>query len=372
MSPTAEALNAVRVAWAVKNAVPLAARPPWRWMSLAPTGDIAISTDAEARSSSVWKVERGTASHLADVPAEGRVSMISRSGGVFLLTDDQGATQVWTIAEPSAPRRLDTIQHAIVQTMSDSGRVLAGVGMRREPRRFDHPANVLSGNGIASMWRQGDDGRISEVPLPGMRVESVALRGDARAMVTVSLSKDYFERYVELWHLDEGGSPTRAGPMLVEQGQVRAVFSPDGRFLALVNETAKTIDVLDVADPSAPRHWARLTDLSLSELVVDFAADNAALAIGGRPELVQVWDIATPGEPRQVAAIEGLPAAVDYSHYHPASRELTVSDPAGTQWRFDLDDARLLGEACAWPGVDDDDVSWHRTFPGVEQRSLCP
>ncbi|MEU4443348.1 hypothetical protein AB0K14_13905 [Actinosynnema sp. NPDC050801] len=372
VSPTAEALNAVRVAWAVTNAVPLADRPPWRWMSLAPTGDIGISTDAEARTSSVWKVEQGTASHLADVPAEGRVAMISRSSGVFLLTDDRGATQVWTIADPGAPRLLDTIEHAMVQTMSHSGRVMAGVGMRREPRRFDHPANVLSGNGIASMWRQDGDGRMSEVPLPGMRVESVELRGDARVMVTVSLSKDYFERYVELWYLDEEGTPTPAGPMLVEQGQVRAVFSPDGRFLALVNETAKTIDVLDVADPSAPRHWARLTDLSLSALAVDFAAGNTALVIGGRPELVQVWDIATPGEPRQVAAIEGLPAAVDHSRYHPASRELTVSDPASAQWRFDLDDERLLGDVCAWPGVDDDDVSWHRNFPGVEQLPLCP
>jgi hypothetical protein len=372
VSPTAEALNAVRVAWAARNAVELTLRPPWRRMSLAPEGDIAVSTEPEARSFTVWEVRDGTARRRADVLAEGRVDMISADGGVFLLESDRGPTTVWSIADPDEPRLVATLRQVIVQTMSRTGSVLAGVGERHEPQRFDHPENVLSGTGVASMWRWGDDGAVTEVRLPGERVESVALRGDARIVATVRLGPDYFQRYVELWHVGPTGRVTPAGPLLIEEGQVRVVFSPDGEALALVNETTKTVDVLDVADPSAPRHVARLDDLPLSASTVGFAAGNRALVIHGRPELVQVWDIATPGAPRQVASIEGHPATVDYLLYRPDERELTISDRDGELLRFDLDDRRLLGELCEWSGVDEDRVDWGRYFPGVPRQRLCP
>ncbi len=372
VSPTAEALNAVRVAWAARNAAALTLRPPWRRLSLAPQGDIAISTEPEARSFTVWAVEDGTARRRADALAEGRVDRISGNSRVFLLKSDRGPTHVWSIADPDEPRLVATLQQVVVQAMSHSGSVLAGVGERREPQRYDHPDNALSGTGIASLWRWDDRGAVTEVRLPGRRVESVALRGDARVVATVRLGPDYFQRHVELWHVDPEGRVTPAGPLLIEEGQVRAVFSPDGKALAVVNETTKTVDVLDVADPSAPRYLAHLGDLPLSAPSVGFAADNRALVIHGRPELVQVWDIATPGAPRQVASIEGHPAAVDHSRYRPGERELTVSDQTGDLLRFDLDDERLLGDVCAWPGVDDDPVGWARYFPGVPRQRLCP
>ncbi|WP_447007591.1 XRE family transcriptional regulator [Saccharothrix isguenensis] len=374
VSPTAEALNAVRVAWAGMNAAELILRPPWRRLSVAPEGDVAISTEPEARSFTVWQVEvdDGTARRRADVPAEGRVALISGDSGVFLLESDRGPTRVWSIADPDEPRLVATLQQVIVQTMSRSGSVLAGVGERHEPQRFDHPENVLSGTGVASLWRWGDDGAVTEVRLPGERVESVALRGDGRVAATVRLGPDYLQRYVELWHVDPAGPVTPAGPLLIEEGQVRAVFSPDGRALAVVNETTKIVDVLDVADPSAPRHVAHLEDLPLSEPTVGFAADNRALLIHGRPELVQVWDITAPGAPRQVASIEGHPATVDFSRYRPDERELVVSDQQGDLLRFDLDDRRLLADTCEWRGADEDRVDWARYFPGVPRQRLCP
>jgi hypothetical protein len=109
-----------------------------------------------------------------------------------------------------------------------------------------------------------------------------------------------------------------AGPLLIEEGQVRAVFSPDGEALALVNETTKTVDVLDVADPSAPRYVSRLDDLPLSA------------------------------------------STVDYSRYRPDERELTVSDQNGELLRFDLDYRRLLGDLREWSGLDEDRVDWAR------------
>ncbi|MFD0205488.1 MULTISPECIES: ATP-binding cassette domain-containing protein [Saccharothrix] len=372
VSPTAEALNAVRVAWAATSAAPLATRPLWDRLTPAPEGDIAVSTAADARSGTVWRIEGGKARHLAEVPASGRIGRISRDGRVFLLEDDQGFTGLWHLAEPDQPRLVGRLRHVDVQTMSRDGTVLAGVGRREVPQRFDDPGNAVPDTGAATLWRWDGTGPVTEIPLPGKRAESVELRGDARVVVTVGYGSDYVERHVVLWHLDPTGRATPAGPLLIVEGKAHAVFSPGGRFLAVVNETTKEVEVFDVTDPSAPRHWALLTDLALSTPVVEFAADDRALVIGGRPGVVQVWDIGTAGDPRPVASVEGLPVAADHTRYRPDARELTLADPAGSQWRLDLDDERLLRDVCAWPWANDDSVAWARYFPGVGEQRLCP
>ncbi|MGX7828548.1 nSTAND1 domain-containing NTPase [Actinokineospora sp. 24-640] len=369
VSPSAEAVNALRVARAaagITEPVTGFRDPDMPW-DHDPRGRVAISQDWATSSMRLWTIDQDKATPKASLAGNATAIRFSPDGRVVLLTEGERRTRVVDVTDPGHPRVIATVDRGLhVQSMSGSGKVLAGLGSVTRAGGGNQAAWPL--RSTAMLWRITASGGLVEIPLPVDRVDSIDLRPDGRIMAVVRRDDHTTRSDVEIWRVD-GGAPRRLAVALSAEGDLATHFSPDGRFLAVVNRSSDSVRILELTDLHEPKPWADMGYVRGHVATTEYAVDSQTLVIG-RLDSVHLWDTATRGEPQPVVSISGYGYPLTRPRYHPGTKELFLTAPDGALWRFDLDDTRLLREACERAELAD--VDWALHFPGLEELPLCP
>lgn len=160
---------------------------------------------------------------------------------------------------------------------------------------------------------------------------------------------------ISLWNVGNPRNPQRLVQFRVQPGSGGAdqagiesvVFSPDQRTLAVLQSTDSTggsgdlVTLWNVADPADPRQLGRPLDANSDS--VAFSANGQILASGDQGGLVTLWDIADPAQPQELGQPLSLPtgALVSAVAFSPYASVLAVGGGDGTVqlWNLNVNDA---------------------------------
>ena len=176
-----------------------------------------------------WKEEHGSPLPLS----EGTWGVAFSPDGRIVATVNP-ALELWDVAEPAHPKRLDYSHGTLVMpgepAFSPDGRVLA-----------------TNGGGSGVLWNVTDPARLTEIAiLPGRDVGQgpMVFSPDGRILATTDNGE------VVLWNLTDPARATRITILTGQAGDVTALsFSPDGHLLASGSDNG-TVVLRNLTDPA--------------------------------------------------------------------------------------------------------------------------
>jgi WD40 repeat protein/serine/threonine protein kinase len=127
------------------------------------------------------------------------------------------------------------------------------------------------------------------------------------------------------------GNPV-ATPFQIDMGPRKAIFSPDGRFIAIVGED---VQLWDSTSEDGPR---RLSGGEQDLYGAAFSPDGKTLATGGSDRIITLWDVETGAERARI------PAPVSGLGFSPDGRTLASAAGSLSVRLYDVESAQLRGQ----------------------------
>jgi WD40 repeat protein len=281
--------------------------------------------------------------------------------GKLLLTghsDAEGTAILWDVRDPHTPR--------LLSRLITKGKGVSSVSVGPGARTVATGCN----DGNAYLWDVTDPQapRLTAT-LRGFRypVRGVPFSPDGNTLVTASTDA-WTGDTTAVWDVTDRNKPVRRASMTDENSVYAAVFSPDGRTLALAEEGRKTT-FWDLADPANPQRLATMRGQASSVYTVGFSPDGNMVATGGYDKTAIVWDVTDRRQPQKLATLAGSPQVVGSVVFSPNGRTLAV---AGGDSPVLWDIARLaevvagpLGAALAFTGKGFSQDEWERYAPDL-------
>ncbi|MEH1861798.1 MAG: caspase family protein [Nostoc sp.] len=188
-------------------------------------------------------------------------------------------------------------------------------------------------DGSIKFWSPDGHSTRPSIPAHTNQVNSISFN-PADGKMLISAGKD---GKTKLWNLNKSGSPRQIGPVRGGSGVSQRVrFSPDGKMLAVDNDTDGRIRLLSIIDGRELRSFEGET--------VSFSPDGKMLAFGSKEGNIKLWTI--DGE--ELATIKGHNSAVSSLSFSPDGKKLASSSHDGTIVLWNLDFDELLAQACDW------------------------
>ncbi|MEU6406389.1 hypothetical protein [Streptomyces sp. NPDC046985] len=361
-----------------------------------PDGALLVTVPVGFGPATLWSTGRGagqarSAASFPTRPSSVQTVTFSARRHLLALGWQDGAVELWNVADPSAPRRLGRLPGAgdapKTAAFSADGMSLA-VGTQDAQTRLWDLSNPLRPSRVAVLSAHGGpvtsvafdaDGRylvtastdrsailwdvsarqgpVRVAAFSGPEAQSAAFSPDGSTVVTGDPDgKMYF------WTVKDRLSPQKTGQVapgtpvkyasqlmpvlphaLHPRGRLLAlatgqkqmslislsgpqagrttatfpvgdwqslgpqgVFSPDGRFLAITEETTGAATVWDVSDPGAPRQWARIRLDTAEDYIpgLAFSPDGTLMAANVLHRPTTLWDVSHRGRPVRLAQIE--------------------------------------------------------------------
>ncbi len=138
--------------------------------------------------------------------------------------------------------------------------------------------------------------------------------------------------------LDSAALPTPAR-ILGQSGPTMAAASSDGRLLALTNAVDGSVQLLSRSQTQPrPRRVGLIpgTGQANQLFALAFAPNRPILATGGEDSVARLWDIADPEQPRLLAQLTGITAAVETVAFSSDGKVLAVGGGGHVVMLFDL------------------------------------
>ncbi|MEH2093000.1 nSTAND1 domain-containing NTPase [Nostoc sp.] len=200
-----------------------------------------------------------------------------------------------------------------------------------------------SNDGNIKFWRL--DGNLARPPIPAAknRVISVSFSPDGKKLVSFDRNGS-----IKLWNLNKSGNEPEK-EINGYRGSVsyqRAIFSPDGKKLAVYNtgEEGK-IRLLSIKDTKRKESISfEGNTVSFEGNTLSFSPDGKMFASGTKKGDIKLLTI--DGE--ELATLKGHSYAVSSLSFSPDGKTLASASEDGTivLWNLDLD--QLLAQACDW------------------------
>ncbi|HEY0530049.1 MAG TPA: hypothetical protein VGD29_00450 [Actinoplanes sp.] len=243
--------------------------------------------------------------------------VFSPAGGTLLTSNGDNTWILWSVADPSRPRRLATFNGDALY--SRDGRLLVSPGV------------VWSLNGAARPVRTAGFGG----------GQPVALSSGGGLLATRGTPAT-----TTLWRITGHGRPHRLGT-IAEGGS--GVFSPDGRTFVVRGDNSTAL--WDVTDPARPVRLARLAGTGSGPLSPDGRILTTTTDDG-----VVLWNLANPAVPERIGVLAG-PGGPDSPGdlsdrvvYSPDSRTVAVGDREGGVTLFDTSTGVRTASLAPAPG----------------------
>jgi sugar lactone lactonase YvrE len=285
----------------------------------------------------------------------GRPAVVSDDDRRAIVSTIRGS-ELQDITDPSRPRKLADVPASSYndQALTANSALDTFAGLVMNSDTVFEP----------KVWRYTGSGELREIAIPGGGTPmGMRMSPDGR---TLAVSRPN-PGSLEIWRLD-GDTPRRASEALTQTAWRPARFSPDGRFLLLVDSAVGEVRVLDVADPANPVVWADIPTQPRAEPMAEFAPDGHRLLLG-TDRAVHVWDLAQRGKPVRLASLENFPddvTAID--HWSPPYGFVALTD--GTVWLIRTDVDQVIRDLCLG-GAALSDEDWAKYFPEVERKPVC-
>ncbi|MHC5903482.1 nSTAND1 domain-containing NTPase [Streptomyces sp. S6] len=207
--------------------------------------------------------------------------MVAPGSPPSALTSD---VQLWSLADPRAPRRLST-------PLSVRGQGVQSVALTPDLKTLvacGGTAQGGTGAALLKLWDVSDPARPEALPDPrgghSVVVNQIAISPDGRTLATAS--SDY---RVLLWNLADPRHLTPVNQLMLGSVVNSVAFSPDGQLL-VTGDTSGGVNVWNVRAPAR----ARVITPTLrghSGLVgaLAFSPDSRTIASGGGDGFVRLW-----------------------------------------------------------------------------------
>jgi Tol biopolymer transport system component len=207
---------------------------------------VAAVWDAGGSAPAVVQISGGPTVNVRAFTDHGRLAFVSRNS-LWVLNGGRSS-----LRQVATPRRL----HPVQPVFSPDGKWLAFLVTKTAPA--DMAGGAL---GYSPVWLARGDGSDAH-PVPGLGralIVGWSSRGDVLAAMAGPVSQRVPFESLTTVRLVTPGRPTRV--LLHSRDVLGAVWSPDGRQLAVVNEDSRLADTLAAYPISggAPTVWARLT-----------------------------------------------------------------------------------------------------------------
>ncbi|WP_322769124.1 caspase, EACC1-associated type [Frankia sp. Cr1] len=264
----------------------------------------------------------------------------SGDGRILVIGTGDGTAQVWDVSQPDHRRKLtDVVAHeqpvftqgVMASWLDDGGHLLYLLGQDGVMGMFDladpaHPVGLGTVHGIAG------NGQAAGV------IQAAAFSPDGHTLVASDLG------VLSLWAVGTRPSDVTRLVQLPrhDTGPLNAaVFSPDGRLLALGWQDGTT-ELWNTTDRSHPLRQAVLTPAGLTPagrpavLSAAFSTDGRTLATGADDAQARLWDLTDPAHPRQSAGLSGHGGAVRAVAFSPDGRSLATGSTDRTIALWDV------------------------------------
>ncbi|MFD9903504.1 AAA family ATPase [Streptomyces sp. NPDC059063] len=257
----------------------------------------------------------------------------SPDGRTLATASTDRTARLWSVTDPANPRQLAVLNghtgpvNAVAFT-SDGRTVITGSDDRTvalwdaAERVLPHPTSALAARGI---------------PVLGL-----ALTPDDHALTATT---DSSGKRVTLWELTDPGRRRRLASFPAHRPET-AVFTQDGRRMALLSHESTKVRLYDLSDPTRPHHASTLTSRNGWIVSAAFSPDGRRLATSttgsvdrdgntySDDAVMSLWDITRPTRPRHTT---DLPGGLDqYVVFSPDGRTLVSADSGGPAVLWDI------------------------------------
>lgn len=280
-----------------------------------------------------------------------------------------GTTTLWKVTIPGSPLQLGHTEQAADgfcdSAISADGKILAsGVAVSDfedsifiwDVRDLMHP-NLLSQTQTAGS------------PI----VRTHAFGPDGRIMASIDLLSESLGDAVILWDVSDPRDPKQLGqPLTVRNGVGTVVFSPNGRILA-IGEDSGEITLWDISNPRSPMSLGHpLVGHKASVIGLSFNREGTLLASGASDRFlhenkVRLWDVSNPAAP-ELFDVSLVGTTVEFN---PAENILASnSDGTVILWDVSLESWKAL--ACKKAGRNFTQTEWQKYLGNEPYRATCP
>ncbi|MFF2573441.1 hypothetical protein [Streptomyces sp. NPDC058084] len=305
--------------------VDTAYRPDGRVLAALDTGGVIRLWDIDdpARPEELGKpIEAGGLPLRISFSPNGRLLAASRMGATAVL---------WNVTDPARPVPVDLPLGAggrggNLVAFAPDGRTLVGSG--------------ATGRMLA--WSLADP--VRPVLLPGAPTRSAgapyAFGPDGRTLAGTS-----GDRTVRIWDLAHPDrAPARLEPPDARAEGYRIAYRPDGRYLALSNDTK--VWVWDLTDPARPRRLPYYLPANGSATTsLAFSRDGRTLVVADGSRTVRLWNLSDPDAPRSRPSLPTPSGAVRGLAFAPDGRTVVGGTDTGPVMVWHLPDAALPAAA---------------------------
>ncbi|MEV2223851.1 TIR domain-containing protein [Nocardia vinacea] len=254
----------------------------------------------------------------------------SPSGPVAATGGDEPPLVIWDVTDSAHPTRLATPTEveggvwAIV--FSSDGRMMATAGSTGLVTLWDmttpaHPRALATMAGALN-W-----------------TNSMALSPDNRTLLVASWDNSgTFRDMATVWDVSDPVHPKRQSALVGGPGRtgpVRAVALGNGGRTAITGSDDGAVRLWDIADPTAPRPLATLTDHQNSVWAMATGPGGDLLITGGADRTALLWGITDPARPVRLATLTGHTGTVRAAAFSPDGQTVITGseDHTAMLWR---------------------------------------
>ncbi|MQY21336.1 hypothetical protein NRB20_44460 [Nocardia sp. RB20] len=180
---------------------------------------------------------------------------------------------------------------------------------------------------------------------------------------------------IRLWDTSNPDRPVRVGQFVSGRTDPHAVYTPDGRMLAVIGTPVHAVRFWDVHDPAHARPVGRpVGGVGTPIVAIEFDSRGQRFATLGGDTTIQLWDFTDPAHITEtggsIIPTEDSWHAGDIAFTPDGEYLIGVGVRGEIRW-WDLNPDHSLRRVCRISGdVLTADV-WRRYLPGVPYRAAC-